>query len=276
MLPAALIAPLAAGLGDRFRRERFLLVDRARGSAALAASGAAFFYGRSQVLIYLLAGVVGITSTLFRPALQAILPSLARTPEELIASNGATSTIESLGMLAGPLLAGVLVALADPGVVFFVAAGALLVAAGLLAAVHCEGRIQLTAVGDAREVVLAGFRGAADLVDGQVFAPVSPSGRTRPNRRLRPRRCAAGPGRAASGRPVRRNRDAGRAMRLRHCRSTRSTPGVRPGSSVAHLRIASFTPVPAMPSVMSSANMSTIVSGPPMSVFGPRKWKKCG
>ena len=160
MLPAALIAPLAAGLGDRFRRERFLLAIALAGSAALAASGAAFFAGGSQVAIYLLAGVAGITSTLFRPALQAILPSLARTPEELIASNGATSTIESLGMLAGPLLAGVLVALADPGVVFLVAAGAMLVAAGLLAAVRCEGRIQLTAAGDgdARELVLRGFR----------------------------------------------------------------------------------------------------------------------
>ena len=107
MLPAAVVAPLASGLGDRFRRERFLLAVALAGSAALGGSGAAFFYGRNEVLIYLLAAVVGITSTLFRPALQAILPSLARTPEELIASNGATSTIESLGMLSGPLLAGV-------------------------------------------------------------------------------------------------------------------------------------------------------------------------
>ena len=161
MLPAAFVAPLAGGLGDRFRRERFLLAIALAGSAALAASGLAFFAGRSQVAIYLLAGVVGVTSTLFRPALQAILPSLARTPEELIASNGATSTIESLGMLAGPLLAGVLVSLADPGVVFFVAAAALLVAAGLLAGVRCEGRIQVTAASrgdDARELVLNGFR----------------------------------------------------------------------------------------------------------------------
>jgi MFS family permease len=161
MLPAALIAPLASGLGDRFRRERFLLAIALVGSAALAGSGAAFIYGRNQVVIYLLAGVVGITSTLFRPALQAILPSLARTPEELIASNGATSTIESLGMLAGPLLAGVLVSLADPGLVFLVSAAALLVAAGLLARVRPEGRIQLTAAGrgdDARELLLGGFR----------------------------------------------------------------------------------------------------------------------
>ena len=161
MLPAAVIAPLAGGFGDRFRRERFLLAIALLGSAALAGSGVAFFAGRSQVAIYLLAAVVGISSTLFRPALQAILPSLARTPEELIASNGATSTIESLGMLVGPLAAGALVAVADPGVVFFVAAGALLVAAALLAGVHCEGRIQVTAADrgeSARELVLGGFR----------------------------------------------------------------------------------------------------------------------
>ena len=67
--------------------------------------------------------VVGLSSTLIRPALQALLPSLARTPEELIASNGATSTIESLGTLVGPLLAGVLVSFADVGLVFAVGAG---------------------------------------------------------------------------------------------------------------------------------------------------------
>ena len=52
---------------------------RSRWSEALPspALAAAFYYGRSQILIFLLAAVVGIASTLFRPALQAILPSLA-------------------------------------------------------------------------------------------------------------------------------------------------------------------------------------------------------
>src|SRR6476620_8509810 len=143
MLPAAVIAPLAAGLGDRFRRERFLLVIALAGSAALAGSGVAFFYGRNEILIYLLAGVVGITSTLFRPALQAILPSLARTPEELIASNGATSTIESLGTLVGPVVAGVFVSLADVAGVFALGAAALVVGAVLLARVRVESRVSL-------------------------------------------------------------------------------------------------------------------------------------
>ncbi len=84
--------------------------------------------------------MIGITSTLFRPAMQAVLPSLARTPEELIAANGASSTIESLGTLAGPLLAGVLVSVTDPGVVFAAAAGTLLAGALLLAPLQCRGR----------------------------------------------------------------------------------------------------------------------------------------
>src|SRR5512133_1177903 len=72
VLPAALVAPLASSLGDRFRRERFLLVTAATGCLALAGSAAAFFAGRNEALVYALAAVVGISSTLFRPALQAI------------------------------------------------------------------------------------------------------------------------------------------------------------------------------------------------------------
>jgi MFS family permease len=161
MLPAALVAPFAATLGDRFRRERFLAGIALLGAAALGGSAAAFFLGRNELVVFALAAVVGVTSTLFRPALQAILPSLARTPEELIAANGATSTLESVGTLVGPLLAGVLIAVANAGVVFVVAAGALLVAAVLLERMQVEGRIQETAAADGprlRELFAAGFR----------------------------------------------------------------------------------------------------------------------
>jgi MFS family permease len=161
MLPAALVAPFAATLGDRFRRERFLVVVSLVGSAALAGSAAAFFVSRSEVIVFALAAVVGVTSTIFRPALQATLPSLARTPQELIASNGATSTFESLGTLLGPLVAGILVSVANAGVVFLVAAAALLVAAGLLQRVQVEGRIQATPAAEMpqpRELLYGGFR----------------------------------------------------------------------------------------------------------------------
>ncbi len=57
---------------------------------------------------------------------------------------------------------------------------------------------------------------------------------------------------------------------LATARITRSTPGVRPSSSIAHLRNAARTPVRAMPSVMSATNRSVIGSPPPEPLSGAR------
>jgi len=160
LLPAALVAPFAALVGDRFRRERFLVAISAGGSVALAGSAAVYFVDRNEYVIFALASIFGLSSTLLRPALQALLPSLARTPEELIASNGATSTIEGLATLVGPLVAGVLIAATNPGVVFGLAGTALLAAALFFARVHVEGRMVTTAASGAqslRRALLAGY-----------------------------------------------------------------------------------------------------------------------
>jgi MFS family permease len=160
LLPAAAVAPFASSLGDRFRRERFLLAIILVGSAALAGSAAAAFAG-SRLFVFGLAGLFGISSTLIRPALQALLPSLARTPEELIASNAATSTVESLGALVGPLFAGLLVSAASIGVVFIGGTAMLVAAAVSLARVRVHGRAQVSerAVrASARHAIVAGFR----------------------------------------------------------------------------------------------------------------------
>jgi MFS family permease len=164
LLPAAIVAPFAASLGDRFRRERFLLALVLLAAVALAGSAVAFFLD-AEVAVFALAAVLGLAVTLIRPALQALLPSLARTPQELIAANGATSTIESLGTLAGPLLAGLLVAVGDAGVVFAAGAGALLLASAVLARVAVEGAVALTSAageGGAARMVVAGFRALAE------------------------------------------------------------------------------------------------------------------
>jgi MFS family permease len=160
LAPAAVLAPFAASFGDRFPRERFLLVMTLIGSIALSLSAVAAFADLAP-LVYAFAGLLGLTTTLIRPTLQALLPSLARTPEELIASNGATSIIEGLGTLVGPLLAGVLVALSEPGLVFTVAAATLLLVAAPLSRVRVEGRVELAVVadeGNVRRILAAGFR----------------------------------------------------------------------------------------------------------------------
>lgn len=138
LLPAAVVAPSAASLGDRFRRERLLLAAAILGAVALAGSAVAAF-AASESAVYACAALFGISSTLTRPTLQALLPSLTRTPEELVASNAATSTVESLGTLVGPLVAGLLVEQASVGVTFGVAAAALATSVGLIVRVSAEG-----------------------------------------------------------------------------------------------------------------------------------------
>jgi MFS family permease len=160
LLPAGAVAPFAASLGDRFRRERFLLVMMLLGALALAASAVAAF-AENTTLVFVFAALVGLSSTLIRPALQALLPSLVRTPEELIASNGATSTIESIGTLIGPLFAGVLVSIADVGLAFTFGAALLLTGAALMARVRVESSIELTSAAGHESLgrlVTAGFR----------------------------------------------------------------------------------------------------------------------
>jgi MFS family permease len=160
LLPAGLLAPFAASLGDRFRRERFLMVMMLLGAIALAASAVAAF-AENTTLVFVFAGLMGLSSTLIRPALQALLPSLVRTPDELIASNGATSTIESIGTLIGPLFAGVLVSIADVGLAFAFGGALLLAGAALMARVRVESSIELTSAAENESVgrlVTAGFR----------------------------------------------------------------------------------------------------------------------
>src|SRR5262249_11265910 len=152
------------------RRERLLLVLALVAAAALAGSAAAFFTGQ-RAAVFALAAVVGVVSTLVRPALQALLPSLAKTPEELIAANAATSTVESLGTLIGPLFAGVVVAVADAGAVFVFAAISLLAAALLLRRVRVEGRVDLgrASSGGVIDLISTGLRSVRRARDARLL-----------------------------------------------------------------------------------------------------------
>jgi MFS family permease len=161
MVPAAVATPFAALIGDRFRRERVLLALQLGSAAALAISAVVFFAGRLEVLVYGLAAILAILSTLSRPILSSLIPSLARTPDELVAANGVSLTTESLGTLAGPVLAGILLAAADAGTVFDAAAGAYLVAVVLLAGLSVEGRVfaaKPIEAGRMADELLAGLR----------------------------------------------------------------------------------------------------------------------
>jgi MFS family permease len=164
MVPAAVLTPFSALLGDRYSRERVLLLVALASAIALAASAVAFYLGPIEALIYALAAFHAAVSTLFRPVLGALVPSLATTPRELVAANGVSMALESFGMLIGPVIGGVLVASASAGVAFAFGAAAYLLAMFLLAQVRLERSLVAPEPADAESAaraLVAGVRLAA-------------------------------------------------------------------------------------------------------------------
>lgn len=118
MVPAALATPLAAALADRLRRERVLLGVQLLRAAALGAVAAAVALGAPAVAVYALAALVAAARAAYRPAHLAVVPELARTPQELVGTNVAASTLEGLATFAGPAVTGVLLVWADVAAAF--------------------------------------------------------------------------------------------------------------------------------------------------------------
>ena len=162
MLPSAILGPFGSMVGDRYRRERvslalFATMAAAVGIAALATAG-----DSPAALVYVLAAIHATAATISRSVQWALLPSLCRTPEELVAAGGATMTTENLGTLAGPALGGILLAATDVSPLFAVCAAVYLISALLMAAVRVAGeqRDTLATEGLAGEL-LGGFRALA-------------------------------------------------------------------------------------------------------------------
>ena len=160
-IAAAIASPFAALLGDRYDRRLVMVSSDLARAALIGAAALSVFADAPAVVVYAIAGLVGVAATAFRPAEAALIPSLARTPEELTAANVAASTIESVGIFGGPALGGLLLAASGPGLVFLVTAGTLLWSAFLVAGIRPAAEAEKEEEREAVSVVdelLAGFR----------------------------------------------------------------------------------------------------------------------
>ena len=129
MLPPIIGAPIAASLADRLPPNLVVAGTYVGRAAVVAASAAVIVLDGPPILIFVAAAIEGLLAVLWRPPTMAMLPALARTPEELVAGNAVTSTGEALGVLIGPAVGslllvagGVEAALAAPAIALLTAA----------------------------------------------------------------------------------------------------------------------------------------------------------
>jgi MFS family permease len=114
-LPAAILAPILSTISDRLPRHRVLLGVHGGRAVLIGLATAAVTLGWSDWVVYVIAPLDALLAVLHRPTNAAMLPGLARSPEELVAANVASSTVENIGILAGPAVGGLLVATTAPG-----------------------------------------------------------------------------------------------------------------------------------------------------------------
>ena len=118
MVPSAFVAPFVAVVGDRYRRERILVVVHLVRAIACLGAALALLADANILVVYVLAILAAVPLAAHRPCHLALAPLLARTPRELAASNVAALTFESTAVLLGPAVAALLLAVSGPAAVF--------------------------------------------------------------------------------------------------------------------------------------------------------------
>jgi len=135
LVPAAIMAPIGSVFADRIPRARALVLGYGIQTLANLVLGICLVLAPAP-MAYAAAVVAASAITLTRPAHNAILPSLADTPGELTASNAASSTMDGVGTLIGPLAGAILMQLSGPGGVVLAMAGVSALAAIAALGIH--------------------------------------------------------------------------------------------------------------------------------------------
>lgn len=132
LVPAAVLAPVAAAVADRRSPVVLLTVGYLAQAVGMAGTATAVAVG-APLAAYAAAVFASTAVTTTRPAQSTLIPSVAATPDQLTAANVVAGWLEAAGIAAAGLLTGVLIVFGGVASVFAVCSGFGVIAALLVA-----------------------------------------------------------------------------------------------------------------------------------------------
>lgn len=158
----AIAAPLGGAVADRMSRKAFMLVCDAARAGLIAIAAVMIGTDGPALVVFALAILAAIVGAPFRAAQAGWLPDLVDSPEDLTAANAIAGNIEMAMSAAGPAIAGVLIAVTDVQVVFWLNAATFVWSFLLVLSIRADA-VPVTEEEPAEQVsyragLLAGFR----------------------------------------------------------------------------------------------------------------------
>ncbi len=118
VVPAALAAPFGGSAADADRPDRSLVVVFAAQTICLTWAALAALAGAPVPTVVAPIAATTTLMTFIRPAFSVVVPGLVATTAQLTAANLLTGYVDNTAVLVGPLLAGGLLEVQGPGLVF--------------------------------------------------------------------------------------------------------------------------------------------------------------
>ncbi len=156
LVPAALGAPFIAVLPDRVPRLGVLTVGFALTAGLELAVAITMLGDADRFVVYGLGGLLNLSLVFGVPAVVAQIPRLATGSDQLVAANASLGLVTTLGHLAGPALAGLILIIGDVGHVLVFAAVATLVSSALTMG---QESLASTHPDDVSESIIGSFTG---------------------------------------------------------------------------------------------------------------------
>jgi Cyclic nucleotide-binding domain/Major Facilitator Superfamily len=131
-LPSVVLVPWLLAATDAIPRDRLLRLVIATRVVCLGVATGLVIGDALVFAIYLIAGIDAVAGGLLRPLRATLTPALARSAEELVAANVATTTGDALGAILGPGGAALVLVAGDVPATFVAGTIVMIVALGLV------------------------------------------------------------------------------------------------------------------------------------------------